>query len=129
MTNVATTRAGFATEGTFVPDSLIAGDFPIRTRKVTILSGQNLQRGAVLGVVTASGKYKLTAAASSDGSEAPSAILAEDVDATAADAEGVVYISGDFNEEKLILGAGVTIDDIKEPLRALNIYLHTPIEA
>lgn len=129
MTNVATTRAGFATEGTFVPDGLIAGDFPLRTRKVTILSGQNLQRGAVLGAITASGKYILSLAAATDGSEDPSVILAEDVDATGGDAEAVVYISGDFNEEKLILGTGHTVASVKEPLRALNIYLHTPIEA
>lgn len=40
-------------EGTFAPDLLIAGDHPIRTQGVTILSGAGeLSRGTLLGKVT-----------------------------------------------------------------------------
>lgn len=129
MTNIATTRASFGTEGTYTPDSLHAGDFPIRTRKVTIITGQNVVRGAVLGRITASGKYNLSLSAAGDGSQTPIAILAEDVDATAADKEAVVYISGDFNSTALTLGTAHTVASITEGLRDLNIYLHTPIDA
>lgn len=129
MTNIATTRAGFSTEGTYVPDSLHAGDFPIRTRKVTLITGQNLQRGALLGVITASGKYNLSLSGASDGSQTPKAILAEDVDATAADKDAVVYISGDYNETAITYGTAHTADTVREGLRDLNIYLHKPIDA
>jgi hypothetical protein len=40
------------TSDAYSPDQLIAGDFPCMTRSVTLLSGQNLLRGAVLGKVT-----------------------------------------------------------------------------
>lgn len=124
------TRAGFNNaEGSYTPDGLHAGDFPIRTRKLTLITGQNLQRGAVLGIITASGKATLSASAAADGSQTPNCILAEDVDATAADKDAVVYISGDFNETALILGAGQTVAGIREGLRNLNIYLHTPVDA
>lgn len=129
MTNIATTRAGFSQEGAYTPDSLHAGDFPIRTRKVTLVSGQNLQRGALLGIITTGGKYTLSLSASSDGSQTPKAILAEDVDASGGDKDAVVYIAGDFNETAITYGTAHTADTVREGLRDQNIYLHKPIDA
>jgi hypothetical protein len=119
------TVSGFTDQGTFTPDNLIAGDYPRTERVVTIASGANLIKGAVLGKITASGKYKLSASASSDGSEAPDAILAETANAASADVQAVVYFSGEFNELALTLGAGHTAASIKAGLRDKNIYLRT----
>ena len=129
MTNIATTRAGFSAEGTYTPDALIAGDFPIRTLKVTISSGQNLQRGALLGKITSGGEYILSLSAASDGSQTPVAILAEDVDATGGDAEGIVYVAGDFNQDAITYGASHTAASVRDGLRNLGIYLHAPVSA
>lgn len=118
----------FTTES-YTPDRLHAGDFPIRTLDVTIASGQNLTRGALLGKITASGKYVLSLAAAIDGSQTPVAILAEDVDATGGDKSGIVYISGDFNENAITYGTGHTADSVRAGLRDLNIYLHKPTSA
>ena len=60
---------------TFYQDNLIAGDYPVVTDQVTIVSGQDLARGAVIGKITASGKYKLTDYPSTDGSEKPVFVL------------------------------------------------------
>ena len=120
-------QAGFASEGTFTPDDLHAGDFPIRTRKVTLVSGQNLTRGALLGQITTGGKYKLSASAAGDGSETPRAILADDVNASGGDKDAIVYLSGDFNEDAMTYGVGHTAASVREGLRDLNIYLHTPV--
>lgn len=122
-------NAGFSNEGNFTPDSLHAGDFPIRTRKVTLVSGQNLTRGALLGIITTGGKYTLSASASSDGSQTPKAILAEDTDASGGDKQCVVYISGDFNQDAVTLGTGHTVASVLEGLRDLNIYLTKPVSA
>lgn len=129
MTNIAKTRAGFAAEGTYTPDALIAGDFPVRTDKVTISSGQNLQRGALLGKITTGGEYVLSLSAASDGSQTPVAILAEDVDATGGDAQGIIYIAGDFNQDKITYGDDHTAASVKAGLRDLGIYLHAPVSA
>lgn len=123
------TRASFATEGTYTPDGLIAGDYPIRTRLVTLITGENVVRGAVLGVITASGKYNLSLSAAVDGSQGPVAIAAESVDATSADKQIIVYESGDFNEDKLTFGTAHTAATARAALRDLNIYLHNPVNA
>lgn len=120
-------RAGFENAGSFTPDSLHAGDFPIRTEKVVVITGQNLTRGALLGKITASGKVNLSLSAAADGSQTPYAILAEDVDATSADKEAVAYISGDFNQDAITYGTAHTAATVKAGLRALGIYLHDPV--
>jgi hypothetical protein len=113
----------------FTPDQLHTGDFPIRTRDITVLSGQNLTRGALLGRITASGKYVLSLSASVDGSEVPDAILAEDADASGGDKLGIVYIAGDFNQDALIYGTGHSAASVKDTLRGKSIYLHGPLSA
>jgi len=90
---------------------------------MSLAAGQNLIRGAVLGRITASGKYVLSAAAAGDGSEVPDAVLAEDCDATAGDRQTVAYTRGDFNEAALTLGAGHTADAIREGLRDKGLHL------
>ena len=119
------TAAGFTNQGSYTPDNLIAGEYPRVARVVTIASGVNLAQGALLGKITASGKFKLSASAATDGSEVPDAILAEVANATAADVQAVVYFSGEFNESALSLGAGHTLASVKAGLRDRNIYLRT----
>lgn len=120
--------ANFQTEGAYTPDSLLAGNAHLLVaRKVTVLSGQVLQRGAVLGTITSSGKAILSLAAAVDGSQTPDLILAEDVDATTGDKLGLAYERGDFNAGALTLGTGHTVASIREGLRAKGITLLTAI--
>lgn len=113
---------GFTDEGTLTPDNLIVGEFPRIARKVTVTGGAYV-KGAVLGRITASKKYKESTSAASDGSQIPDAILAEDVDASAADAEAIVYFTGEFNGEALKLGAGHTLTSIVDVLRTKSIFI------
>lgn len=215
-------HAKFATEGTYAPDNLIAGNAHLLVaRTVKIATGQNLKRGSVIGKVTAAnsattpagaqanggvatfgtitpdatardgvytvtvtaakdgdtgaaftvtapggqtatgnmgvaftglglgftitdglttdaaevgdiytftvtaanGEYKLSASGSGDGSQTPDLILAEDVDASAADKHGLAYSRGDFAAAALTLGVGHTVASITEGLRAKGITL------
>jgi hypothetical protein len=118
------TRAeGFTNQGEYKPDNLLAGEYPRIERLVTIAAGADLAKGAILGRITASGKFKLSASASSDGSQTPDAILAEKASAAGADVQAVVYFSGEFNENALTLGAGHTLDAVRLTLKAKSIYL------
>lgn len=97
----------------FNTTALRAGDFPMLSRPVTILAGSNttgtpLPRGTVLGVITASGKYTKSLSAASDGSQVPKAILAEDIDAGAADTVGPAYFTGEFADFRMTFGTGHT---------------------
>ena len=114
--------ASFTSE-TLVQDKLIAGHAPLKTREITVILGQNLVRGAVLGKITASGKYNLSLSAAADGSQTPDLILAADCNATAADTKTLAYERGDFNESALTLGAAHTVDTIREGLRVKGITL------
>lgn len=118
------TAEGFTNEGTYTPPNLFAGDLPTVQRKATIGIVSALVAGAVLGKITASGKYILSLSAAGDGSQTPVAILAEDADASVAEVEAVIYEVGDFNEDALTLGAAHTIATIRDGLRDLNIHLH-----
>ncbi len=119
-------KAKFATEGTYAPDKLIAGNAHLLVgRKVTIVSGQTVVRGAVLGKITTGGKYALSLSAAADGSQTPDLILAEDCDASAGDKEALAYARGDFNANALTLGADHTIASITEGLRAKGITILT----
>ena len=94
--------------------------------KGTLLSGQNLKRGALLGRITVVGKYTLSASAAGDGSQVPVGVLVHDTDASAGDVETLVYVRGDFNQAAMTFGAGHTPDSVRDVLRDANIFLHKP---
>ena len=117
-------NAQLTTEGVYTPDALIAGNHHLLiARKVTILSGQNRKRGDVIGKITSGGKYVLSLSASSDGSQTPDLILAEDCDASAGDKPAMAYARGDFSASAITLGASHTVASVTEGLRAKGIVL------
>jgi hypothetical protein len=81
-----------------------------RSREVvTILSGETVTGGAVLGKVTASGKYVPLDPGASDGSEAAAAIAYEDCDASAADTDVTVIVrDAEVKTDALVWASGVT---------------------
>lgn len=117
---------------TFTPVNLFAGStMPRVTETVTIVTGQNLTAGAVLGKITVGGKYALSLAAGNDGSEVPVAILSEDVNASAGDKRAAVYLTGEFNPAKLTFGAGHSASTAAttDALKDRGIYLKTTVGA
>ena len=53
--------------------------------RVTVASGQNLPLGTVLGIVTASGKYKQIDPSAEDGTQVAAGVLLQPCDASAGD--------------------------------------------
>lgn len=115
-------RAAFSTQSSVAPATLLRTGNPI-TRKIVLLAGAVYALGSVIGVVTASKKGVLSAAAATDGSQDPSFVLPYAVDATAGDAEAIVYEHADVIGSALVLGAGHTIDTVREPLRDKGITI------
>jgi len=109
---------------TYSDDKLVAGNAHLLVAKsITLISGQNLVRGAVLGKITASGKYNLSLSAAADGSQTPDLVLAEDCNASAGDKTALAYSRGDFNVNALTIGTAHTAASITEGLRAKGIVL------
>jgi hypothetical protein len=119
----------YSTEA-YTPDRLIAGHADLITREIVVVSGEGvLARGAVLGKVTASGKYALSDDGASDGSQTPAVILGIDVDATSGDVTAFGYEAGEFNEDALTFGGSHTADTTRDALGARGIYLKKPLSA
>ena len=71
--------------------------------EVTILSGETLTAGTVLGKISASGKYVAYDDGATDGSEVAAAILTADVDASAGDQLATVIARlAEVDENKLV---------------------------
>jgi hypothetical protein len=109
----------------YTPDRLLIGRTGITSKKLTLISGQNLTRGALLGIITASGKATLSLAASSDGSQTPDCILAEDANATSGDVDALVYIRGQFDASAMTFGTGQTVANTYQTLRGKGIDIIT----
>lgn len=83
------------TEGNYIGDVLKREFEPLYNREIgTLISGQNLAVGAVLGKITASGKYTAVAPAASDGSEVACAVLLASTDASSADTKTIILARG-----------------------------------
>lgn len=85
---------------------------PNYTREaIPLLQGMPYPVGSVLGKITASGKYTLSTAAGTDGAQIASAVLLYAVDATLADAVGIVVERGPVIVSRAGLAYDATVDD------------------
>ena len=85
---------------------------PNYTREViTLLQGQPYPVGSVLGKITASGKYKLATHGGTDGAQTATAVLLYAVDATLADAVGIVVVRGPSIVSRAGLAYEATVND------------------
>lgn len=120
--------AGFTSQGSYTPEQALLVSDDVVTRQITLLSGQNLKRGSVLGKITESGKYVLSLSASADGSQTPTVILADDTDASSGDKVTIAYFQATVDENALTFGTGHTAVSTREALRDYGILLQSSIK-
>ena len=116
------TAQGFTDQGETKADNLLAGEFP-RIVELATVSGGKYARGTILGKITASGNGTICTSAATDGSKDAYAVLAEAVDTSEEDKQAVVYLTGEFNAAALTVGSGLTVDGLKDALRAKSIFI------
>jgi hypothetical protein len=109
-----------------VHDGLLVGDFPVHTQAVTVGQSQTLARGCVVGKITATGYIIACAHDAVDGSQTPYGVMVEAVTTTSAELPGLVYDFGLFASDKLTFGGTSDIDDLKDAMKAANLYVNTP---
>ena len=78
---------------------------------ITLLAGAVYPVGAVLGKITASGKYKLATSGGTDGAQTAAAVLLYAVDAAEADATANILARGPAIVSKAALVFDATVDD------------------
>ena len=87
----------------FEEDNLFSRD------EVTVVSGQNLGTGTVIGIITASGKVTQLAPGAADGSQNAAGVLLLPVDATTGDQAGVIIARHALCSDKgLVWPGGIT---------------------
>jgi len=114
-----------STEGNYLGDWLkqdLDKELMGYTREeVTIVSGEKLTTGAVVGKITASGKYAHYNHSASDGTQSAAGILILPVDATAGDTPGAILARGpaEIDGNKLTWDSGQSAGDITAGLANL----------
>ncbi len=117
---------GVTTYSAYDPTGIIAagGDAKPRIEVVTILSGQNLPAGRLVGKITTGGKFKSSLAASSDGSQLyeKTAVLLEPCDASGGDKAARVLVTGTVNLSKVSFDTGQTYAAGKIDMMKAGLY-------
>ncbi len=115
------------------PDKLII-DFrhPLDIKTVQLVANQGtVKRGTVLSLVNPTNNYVVYGSALPEGQTAKAnCIIADDVDTVSTEAKvtAVVYVSGNFNKNELIVKNDSTLDDMNiEHLRNAGIYVSSTI--
>jgi hypothetical protein len=105
-------------EGKYLGDWLKHEEDNLYSRdKATVISGQNLGTGTVVGIITASGKVTQLAPGASDGSQNAAGVLLNAVDASAADKQGVIIARHAMCSDKGLVWPG----SITAPQKAVAI--------
>ena len=97
-------------EDTHAGEFLVSqGPGNVSRENITVLSGQNLKAGAVLGLITVSQKYRELQPGATDGSEVAAGVLYDAVDASLADTLGVAVVRlAEVNAREIVWPAGIT---------------------
>ncbi len=112
--------------GTMEYQNILAGDFPRSTQPVTLAAGTKYPAGAVVGKATADAKCALVDSSKDDGTQTVYGVLLHEVDATDADAPGVISLTGEFNRNRVAFGGSDTWETHHDAARGLCIFFKEP---
>lgn len=119
----------------YTADNLFAGTQvqPVVADGVVLASGSGVvERGTVLGKITASGKYipvDSEADEGTAGADAPVCVLAETVNTADGDVTTAAYFTGEFNARAVKFGGSDTAATHKDALAARGIFLKDTVKA
>ena len=90
--------------------------------QVTVVAGQNLELGAVVGRITATAKFKVFDPAATDGSELPAGILLGACDATLIDRDDAMLLArhGMVASNAVVWPAGITAEQKTSALAQMS---------
>jgi hypothetical protein len=98
----------------------------IVNRPATVRMGEVFSRGALIGRLTATGKWQEIAFANK-ATCGEFGIAVEAVDSSAAEVKTTVLVEGEFNENHVTFFYGDTADTWREYLASVGIYLRASV--
>ncbi|WP_375782901.1 head decoration protein [Bradyrhizobium sp. Pha-3] len=118
--------------GEVVGSSASAGAFTSQDINFTFATHTNPMVAGdyfTIAIAAGTGPYKASVSGAGDGSQTPTAILADDCDPTAGDVRAGVYLAGEFNKRAITLDASISIDSARSSLRSVGIILKGSVSA
>lgn len=106
--------------GEYKPDNLVAGEMHRSTAEIILEAGQVYPMGAVIGVKN-NGNGTLVDSQASE-SKKIYGILAHEVDAVNSNVGGIVYLTGEFNQNFLTFGGSDDYNLHKESAREIGLF-------
>lgn len=85
--------------------------------------------GFDITVAAGSNSWRKSVKTAVDGSQVPSAILCDQADASGGDVNSGLYLTGEFNENRVFFDNSWTLVELRDLLRAWNVFLKTAITA
>jgi hypothetical protein len=82
-----------------------------------------------INVAVGADSWVKSVATAVDGSQVPQGILAEQADATGGNVNGGIYLTGEFNENRVAYDVSWTLQALRDALRPFNIFLKSAIIA
>lgn len=109
-------------------DNIFAGNvMPVVTEAGTVAENQNIK---ALAIVELDASGKVVAPGSTPDETKAYAIAAEAVVTREGETKPIVlYMTGEFNENKIVVPEGKTLEDYKPVLRKLGIFLKPVVQA
>ena len=100
-------------------------NFTITAGGTAFVAGDSFTVAVAAGAST----WKASVATAVDGSQVPAGILAEAADASGGDVNGGVYLTGEFNENRVTYDNSFTLAQVRDLLRNFNIFLKSAVIA
>ena len=104
-------------------DGLIAGDYPLVAKEITITGPAQFKRGDVIGATT-EGDYALADSNATDGSQNAIGIITDDTNAE--DGISIVttmYVKGEFNQRQLRFGGKDTVENHRRRMTEIGLLI------
>ncbi|MGC4059945.1 MAG: head decoration protein [Aquabacterium sp.] len=103
-------------------DALV-GKTPVVSGAITLEGTEALPRGAVLGVISATGRYRLATANADDGSSIPCAVLAIPANPTGGAVAAWAYFNGSFKAAALSFDSSYTLPLLIEAMHKARLLI------
>ena len=128
----ATTLSVVDPEGAALPDATVGTAYNQSGIQFTVNAGATAYAAAdslTLNSMDATGQYIACVKTATDGSQTPKAILVDYTDATGGPVAGGAYLTGDFNERRVLYDNSWTLAVLRDALRDRSIFLKASVSA
>ena len=111
------------TIGSTKRDGLIAGNYPLAAKEITITGPAEFKRGDVVGAITTGG-YALADSTATNGSQNVIGIMTDDIVAeSGASVVTTMYVKGEFNQRQLRFGGTDTVENHRRRMTEIGLLI------